>query len=31
MPLCDKWGTSMIQALAEAFLSSPRYVDRNTR
>ena len=30
MPLCE-WGTSTIQALADAFLSSPRYVDRNTR
>ena len=30
MPLCE-WGTSTIQALADAFLSSPRYVNRNTR
>jgi hypothetical protein len=30
MPLCE-WGTSTIQALAGAFLSSPRYVNRNTR
>ena len=30
MPLCE-WGTSTIQALADAFLSSLRYVDRNTR
>jgi hypothetical protein len=30
MPLCE-WGTSTIQVLADAFLSSPRYVNRNTR
>ena len=30
MPLRE-WGTSTIQALADAFLSSPRYVNRNTR
>jgi hypothetical protein len=30
MPLCE-WGTSTIQALADAFLYSPRYVNRNTR
>ena len=30
MPLCE-WGTSTIQALADAFLSSARYVNRNTR
>ena len=30
MPLCE-WGTSTIQALADAFLSSPRYVNPNTR
>ena len=30
MPL-GEWGTSTIQALADAFLSSPRYVNRNTR
>ena len=30
MPLCE-WGTSTIQALADAFLSSPRYVNRNAR
>jgi len=30
MPLYE-WGTSMIQALANAFLSSSRYVNRNTR
>ena len=30
MPLCE-WGTSTIQAAADAFLSSPRYVNRNTR
>jgi hypothetical protein len=30
MPLCE-WGTSTIQALADAFLSSLRYVNRNTR
>ena len=30
MPLCE-WDTSTIQALADAFLSSPPYVNRNTR
>jgi hypothetical protein len=30
MPLCE-WGTSTIQVLADASLSSPRYVNRNTR
>ena len=30
MPLCE-WGTGTIQAPADAFLSSPRYVNRNTR
>ena len=30
MPLCE-WDTSTIHALADAFLSSPRYVNRNTR
>jgi hypothetical protein len=30
MPLCE-WGTSTIQALTDAFSSSPRYVNRNTR
>ena len=30
MPL-GEWGTSAIQALADAFLSSLRYVNRNTR
>ena len=30
MPLCE-WGTGTIQALADASLSSPRYVNRNTR
>jgi hypothetical protein len=30
MPLCER-GTSTIQTLADAFLSSPRYVNRNTR
>jgi hypothetical protein len=28
MPLCE-WDASTIQALADAFLSSPRYVHRN--
>ena len=26
-----EWGTSTIQALTDAFSSSPRYVNRNTR
>ena len=30
MPLCER-DKSTIQALADAFLSSPRYVKRNTR
>jgi hypothetical protein len=30
MPLCER-GTSTIQAVADAFLSSPRYANRNTR
>ena len=30
MPLCER-GASTIQAVADAFLSSPRYVNRNTR
>ena len=30
MPLRER-GTSTIQAVADAFLSSPRYANRNTR
>ena len=30
MPLCE-WGTQHDPGLADAFLSSPRYVNRNTR
>jgi hypothetical protein len=30
MPLCE-WGTNTIQAVADAFLSSPRYASRDTR